>query len=114
MKWADFIFPPINLWCYPKQYEDYKMINEETTVKPLWKYKQVENTIQVGGDHYKNMAVQPWEVMEAVLPKEEFIGFLKGNVIKYSMRDGKKENAHEDAEKARHYMAKLIEVQRDV
>ena len=97
-----------------KKYEDYKMITEETTVKPLWKYKQVENTIQVGGDHYKNMAVQPWEVMEAVLPKEEFIGFLKGNVIKYSMRDGKKENAHEDAEKARHYMAKLIEVQRDV
>ena len=40
MKWADFIFPPINLWCYPKQYEDYKMLNEETTVQPMWKIKE--------------------------------------------------------------------------
>lgn len=114
MKWADFIFPPINLWCYPKQYEDYKMITEETTVKPLWRAKRSVDNMQVGGDHYKDMSIQPWEVMEVVLPREEFIGFLKGNVIKYAMRDGKKENAHEDAEKARHYMAKLIEVQRDV
>ena len=112
MKWADFVFPPINLWCYPKQYKDYKMINEETTVKPLWKLKAASK--QVGGEHYKNMAVQPWEVMESIMTKEEFLGFLKGNIIKYTMRDGKKENTHEDAEKAKHYMAKLAEVQKNV
>ena len=38
---------------------------------------------QVGGNHYKDMAVQPWEIMESLLTREEFIGFLKGNVIKY-------------------------------
>ena len=67
------------------------------------------NDIQVGGQHYKAMPIQPWEVMEAVLTHEEFIGFLKGNVIKYSMRAGRKEGS-DDANKARHYMMKLREV----
>ena len=68
--------------------------------------------LQVGGTHYKTMPVQPWEVMEAVLTREEFIGFLKGNVLKYSLRAGRKEGT-DDANKARHYMMKLREVQVD-
>jgi hypothetical protein len=68
------------------------------------------NEMQVGGNHYKDMPVQPWEVMEVVLTKEEFIGFLKGNVIKYSMRAGRKEGS-DDAGKALHYKYKLKEVQ---
>jgi len=67
------------------------------------------NDIQVGGQHYKTMPIQPWEVMEAVLTHEEFVGFLKGNVLKYSMRAGRKEGS-DDANKARHYMMKLREV----
>lgn len=67
------------------------------------------NEVQVGGSHYKDMPVQPWEVMEAVLTRQEFIGFLRGNVIKYSMRAGRKEGS-DDAAKARHYMQKLNEV----
>lgn len=70
------------------------------------------DNMQVGGDHYKQMGIQPWEVMESVLTREEFIGFLKGNVIKYIMRAGKKEGANDDAEKARHYRNKLHVVQR--
>ena len=66
------------------------------------------NDLQVGGQHYKEMGVQPWDVMEAVLSREEFIGFLKGNIVKYSMRAGKKDSG--DAGKARHYMMKLREV----
>jgi len=65
--------------------------------------------LQVGGTHYKDMSVQPWAVMEAVLTREEFIGFLKGNVIKYAMRQGKKDNT-DDANKCHHYMKKLNEV----
>lgn len=66
--------------------------------------------VQVGGSHYKDMAIQPWDVMETVLTREEFIGFLKGNVIKYSMRAGKKGDASTDAAKAMHYKQKLNEV----
>jgi hypothetical protein len=65
--------------------------------------------MQVSGSHYKDMGVQPWTVMEAVLTPEEFRGYLKGNIIKYAMRQGKKENS-DDASKARHYNMKLKEL----
>jgi hypothetical protein len=64
---------------------------------------------QVGGSHYKDMPIQPWELMESILSKEEFRGFLRGNVIKYSLRAGRKIGSADDAEKARHYMDKLEE-----
>lgn len=65
--------------------------------------------VQVSGNHYKDMPIQPWALMEAVLTPEEFRGFLKGNIIKYSMRAGRKEGS-DDAGKAKHYMQKLKEV----
>lgn len=68
------------------------------------------NVMQVGGTHYVTMAVQPWEVMQAVMTREEFIGFLKGNIIKYSMRQGKKLDS-DDVGKLQHYIAKLQQVQ---
>lgn len=64
---------------------------------------------QVGGTHYKDMAVQPWAVMEAVLTPEEFRGFLKGNIIKYAMRQGHKDS--DDVGKWHHYVQKLTEVE---
>ena len=68
------------------------------------------NDHQVGGTHYKDMAVQPWEVMENILTFEEFVGYLKGNIVKYSMRAGKKEDS-DDNGKLQHYIVKLKEVQ---
>ena len=65
--------------------------------------------LQVSGTHYKDMAVQPWAVMELVLTSDEFEGFLKGNIIKYTMRAGRKDGS-DDAGKAKHYMQKLKEV----
>lgn len=66
--------------------------------------------IQVGGSHYKDMPMQPWEVMESLMTREEFIGFLKGNMLKYAMRAGKKPGS-DDEGKAKHYRDKLQEVQ---
>ena len=63
---------------------------------------------QIGGTHYKDMPVQPWTIMEAVLTREEFIGFLKGNAIKYGMRQGRKDSP--DGDKAMHYLEKLKEL----
>lgn len=68
------------------------------------------NTYQVGGSHYKIMTVQPWELMEAILTREEFIGFLKGSAIKYALRDGRKVGADDDGDKLKHYLQKLAEV----
>ena len=64
--------------------------------------------VQVGGDHYKEMGVQPWDVMESVLTHVEFVGFLKGNIIKYAMRQGRKDS--DDAGKCHHYRMKLKEL----
>jgi hypothetical protein len=66
--------------------------------------------LQISGNHYKEMAIQPWELMQAVLTHEEFVGFLKGNVIKYALRAGRKDGS-DDLGKCRHYMMKLKEVQ---
>ena len=65
---------------------------------------------QVGGTHYKDMPIQPWNVMQSVLTPAEFRGFLKGNIIKYAMRSGKKVGASDDSEKAKHYALKLKEI----
>jgi hypothetical protein len=66
---------------------------------------------QVGGTHYKDMAVQPWTVMQAVLTQDEFVGFLKGNIIKYGMRSGRKDGT-DDSGKLQHYLEKLAEVEK--
>ena len=59
---------------------------------------------QVGGDHYTRLEIQPWDAMQAWMTKEEFRGFLKGNVIKYLART---KNPKDDLLKAQHYLEKL-------
>jgi hypothetical protein len=71
------------------------------------------DSYQIGGQHYKTMAIEPWDVMKKVLTREEWLGFLKGNIIKYSMRQGRKVDAHDDGDKALHYMIKLDEETKD-
>lgn len=68
------------------------------------------NFKQVGGDHYASKAIQPWDAMQSWMPDFQFIGFLRGNAIKYLARAGTKGSALEDYKKAQHYLAKLIEV----
>lgn len=67
------------------------------------------NGRQVGGEHYRSKMIQPWDAMEAWLTPAEFVGFLRGNAIKYLARMGDKGSAIEDAQKAQHYLDKLIE-----
>ena len=66
--------------------------------------------VQIGGDHYRTKAVQPWDAMAAWMDQEEFIGFLRGNVIKYVARAGSKGDPVVDYKKAHHYLDKLIGV----
>lgn len=67
------------------------------------------NATQVGGNHYASKAVQPWDAMQAWMSREEFAGYLRGNVLKYMARCNDK-GGIEDVQKARHYIDKLIEV----
>jgi len=63
---------------------------------------------QIGGDHYRRRAIQPWDAMAVWMTAEQLEGFLRGNVIKYLARYPDK-NGIEDLRKARHYLDKLIE-----
>lgn len=72
--------------------------------------ERAANGRQVGGDHYRKMKMQPWEVMGLFMTQEEFRGFLKGNALKYILRAGSKGPEKEDIEKAHHYLEKLLEV----
>ena len=69
------------------------------------------NNRQVGGDHYKKMKIQPWDLFGSIFNLDEQIGFYLGNVYKYLMRYDSK-NGIEDLMKAKHYLEKLIEVKR--
>ena len=47
--------------------------------------------------HYQHTLLQPLEIMQRIMTPEEFKGFLKGNILKYSIRGGNKQG--EPAEK---------------
>lgn len=61
--------------------------------------------------YYNCNGLSPLEAFkEGLLSKEEVIGFCKGNVIKYTVRAGKKDDALEDIDKAIDYLENLKEV----
>jgi len=62
------------------------------------------NTHQVGGDHYRSMAIQPWDYILS-----NGLGFAEGNIVKYVTRWQEKGGV-DDLRKARHYLDKLIEM----
>lgn len=53
--------------------------------------------------HYDITDTNVQEMIEKLFTHEEFIGWLKGNILKYRLRAGKKGNAYEDIEKADKY-----------
>lgn len=61
--------------------------------------------VQVGGSHYKDLAIQPVQYIHA-----NGIGYFEGNVIKYVSR-WRAKNGIKDLEKARHYIDLLIEME---
>jgi hypothetical protein len=68
---------------------------------------------QVGGDHYKNMGVEPWDVVDT-WPREQRIGYYRGGALKYIMRMGSKDVSAQEIAKGEHYIQKLLEVLEEV
>lgn len=70
-------------------------------------FVEVEDALahQVGGSHYKDMAIQPIEFTQ-----KNKLGFCEGNVLKYICRHRAK-NGKADLEKAKHYIDLLIEAE---
>ena len=67
------------------------------------------STRQVGGDHYVEMGVQPWDVVDT-WPRDQRIGYYRGGALKYLMRMGSKDESPIEVAKGQHYIQKLLEV----
>lgn len=69
---------------------------------------------QIGGTHYTDKALQPWDAMQAWMSPEAFEGFLLGSAIAYLARyhtvDVPGKGGVLDIAKAKHYLEKLLEV----
>jgi Protein of unknwon function (DUF3310) len=62
--------------------------------------------------HYKEACTEPVVLMQQLMTREEFLGFLKGNIIKYSLRAGLKtgESVDKDLIKKEAYVRLLKRV----
>ena len=58
--------------------------------------------------YYNKNSLETIEVIKGSLSKEEYSGFLKGNILKYVSRADFKGKAVEDLEKAKWYLDELI------
>jgi hypothetical protein len=62
--------------------------------------------VQVGGDHYKKMKIQPIEYIHA-----NNLPFIEGNIVKYITR-WREKNGLKDLEKVKHYVDLLIDLEK--
>lgn len=61
--------------------------------------------MQAGGSHYKNLAIQPVEYIQA-----NGLDYFQGNIVKYITRH-KTKNGAEDIKKAIHYCQLILELE---
>jgi hypothetical protein len=60
-------------------------------------------------EHYTTGDIECIDAIKSSMSSVEFIGYLKGNIMKYTWRMHKKGAAIENAQKAEWYLKKLIE-----
>lgn len=83
---------------------------EEPTSKALYGEEDMVNS----PSHYNSGDIECIDAIEAALTPEEFVGYLKGNQLKYIWRMGKKGDAAQDLDKSMWYGRKLMETINEV
>lgn len=83
-------------------------MNIENFQEPPWAVSVDNITIDKHNDHYKASAIQPFDVIDA-WPIEQQVGFHRGNILKYAMRLGNKDERLKEAEKIAVYAQKLVD-----
>lgn len=63
--------------------------------------------------HYTSGGIETITYIKAKLTPEEYRGFLKGTILKYASRAGKKDDELQDTEKQQWYTNKLVEALKD-
>jgi hypothetical protein len=91
---AEFDVSALELW---------RICGDELTTHPA-ESPQSALDIQIGGDHYKTMKIQPIQYILA-----NNLGFVEGAVVKYVSRWKVKGEGVTDLKKARHFLDLLIQ-----
>ena len=90
-----------------ESYRDYmkrRNAEEDAIKKGTYEYEYDNATSkQIGGDHYKNCAIQPIDYIV-----KNNLDFLEGNIVKYITRH-KTKNGIEDIKKVIHYAELILE-----
>lgn len=82
--------------------EEQRLVSEEDFSKTL-----TDKVTDIS--HHYESEHQPIETMQANMTNDEFIGFLKGNIIKYTCRCGKKDDVYKEVVKIKRYAKWLCE-----
>lgn len=64
----------------------------------------------INPNHYKDGKIECIDAIESALSREEFIGFLRGQILKYTWRCGKKDAPAQEQKKAAWYNDRLIKL----
>lgn len=95
----------------------YIMLLEEETLAPVKceeadkiPFKPKEAEVPEHFDEHYQGDVQPIELMQSAMSKEAFMGFLRGNIIKYACRLGKKDDVAKETTKILRYAEWLDKV----
>ncbi len=96
--------PPGAMLSYPS--DDWRYVAEAGRVIQL----KLEDNIN-SPKHYSHnrLGIECIQAIEASMSKEQFIGWLKGQIIKYIWRFEYKGKPVEDCKKAQFYLNRLIE-----
>ena len=97
--------------CAAKDCHDLKSANDFIE-RPTFTAEQPQHHDPVNSpSHYASGGIECIDAMQAMLSREEFIGYLRGNIFKYQWRY-KLKNGVEDLEKAQWYANRLIKMER--
>lgn len=72
-------------------------------LKNIKKQDKVNTETSKNYDEHYQTEHQPIEVMQANMTQDEFMGYLKGNITKYVLRMGRKDDVKKEAAKIRRY-----------
>lgn len=90
-------------WTIDDRYDFYSLANENEGTE-----KTLDDKVNHPSHYQGRKGIDVIEFLYQQLTFEEFKGFMKGNMIKYPVRAGRKDNELADIKKARDYADRLI------
>ena len=93
----------------PHKSREWDLSDYDFADSDAWIESNVEQDNVNNPSHYADSAIECIDAMQAMLTPEQFVGYLRGNILKYQWRYEKK-NGIEDLRKSQWYLDKLISV----